>query len=120
MHIRKLGLSPAALACAQAAGITRTEQLTTHPAADLIDSGHFGGPELYDIVCRLNEHRMSLPATPGGQARLPSDRNREMLRLRLVEGHSLAEIGRQTGVSQERVRQLLNLHFGLWGRRCSR
>jgi hypothetical protein len=117
MHIRKLGLSPAALACARAAGITRTEQLTTHTAADLIDSGHFGGPELYDIVCRLNEHNLCLPATSGGQMRPPSERNREMLRLRLVEGRSLAEIGKQTGVSQERVRQILNQHFGLWGRR---
>jgi hypothetical protein len=87
------------------------------PAAELIDSGHFGGAEIYDIVCRLNEHGLSIRATPGGHVRLPSERNREMLRLRLVEGLTLAEIGKRTGVSQERVRQLLNLHFGLWGKR---
>lgn len=117
MHINKLGLSPAARACLKASGITTVEQLTTRPAADLIDSGHFGGAELYEIVNRLNEHGMSLPATQGGQARLPNQRNREMFRLRLVERLSLTEIGKQTGVSQERVRQVLNLHFGLWGRR---
>jgi DNA-directed RNA polymerase sigma subunit (sigma70/sigma32) len=40
-----------------------------------------------------------------------------MLRLRLIERLSLAEIGKRTGVSQERVRQLLRLHFGLSGTR---
>ncbi len=117
MHVAELGLSPAAFACLEAAGITDASHLATHTATELIDSGHFGSAELYEIVCCLNEHGRSLPPIHGGRDRVPNARNREMLRLRLIERLSLAEIGRRTGVSQERVRQLLRLHFGLSGTR---
>jgi DNA-directed RNA polymerase sigma subunit (sigma70/sigma32) len=36
-----------------------------------------------------------------------------MLRLRLIEGLPLAEVGQRTGVTLERVRQLLKTYFGL-------
>jgi Sigma-70, region 4/Bacterial RNA polymerase, alpha chain C terminal domain len=117
MHITELGLSPAALSCLEAAGIADVEHLTTHTASDLIDSGHFAPAELYEIVCRLNQHELSLPSIAGGITRVPCERNRDMLRLRLIEGLTLAEIGKRTGVSTERVRQLLRLHFGLIGTR---
>jgi Sigma-70, region 4/Bacterial RNA polymerase, alpha chain C terminal domain len=117
MHVTELGLSPAALACLEAAGLTDVEQLATHPADDLINSGHFAATELYEIICRLNRHGLSLPTLPGRRGRVPNARNRKMLRLRLIDGLSLTEIGKQTGVSQERVRQLLWLHFGLSGTR---
>jgi len=99
MHPSELGLSPAALACLDAAGI------------------HFGSVELYEIVCQLNQHNRSLPPIHGGRDRVPNVRNREMLRLRLIEGLTLAEIGIRTGVSPERVRQLLRVYFGLSGTR---
>lgn len=38
-----------------------------------------------------------------------------MLRLRVVEGLTLAEIGARFNVGQERARQLLNLYFGMSG-----
>jgi DNA-directed RNA polymerase sigma subunit (sigma70/sigma32) len=52
-----------------------------------------------------------------GHIRVPGQREREMLRLRLVEKLILGEVGEQTGVRKERVRQLLRLRFGLTGRR---
>jgi hypothetical protein len=116
MHISELGLSPAALASLHAAGITEVEHLTTYPAGDLLHNSRIP-TELYEIICRLNQHGRSLPSIPGGLERVPTARNREMLRLRLIEGLSLAEIGHRTGVSRERVRQLLSLHFGLGGTR---
>jgi hypothetical protein len=78
---------------------------------------NFGATELYEIVCRLNQHGRSLPPIRGGHDRVPNARNREMLRLRLVERLTLAEVGERTGVSTERVRQLLRVYFGLSGTR---
>lgn len=70
-------------------------------------------PELYEIVCQLSQHGLSLPPIWGGRIRAPGARELEMFRLRLVERLTLAEVGERTGVSQERVRQILRLHFGL-------
>jgi hypothetical protein len=39
-----------------------------------------------------------------------------MLRLRIIEGLTLAQIGKRVGITTERVRQLLKLHFRLGGR----
>lgn len=115
MHVSELGLSPAALARLDAAGITEVEQLVARPATDLIRRSRFKAAELYEIVCQLKQHGLSLPPIPGGHIRVPSERDLEMFRLRLVERLTLAEVGQRTGVSQERVRQILRLHFGLIG-----
>jgi Sigma-70, region 4/Bacterial RNA polymerase, alpha chain C terminal domain len=117
MHVAELGLSPKALACLDAARITEVEQLTARSFIGLIQSGEVGPSELYEIVCQLNQHALSLPARPGKRMRIPSQRNREMLRLRIIERLTLAEIGERTGISRERVRQILNVHFGLTGTR---
>ncbi len=116
MHITELGLTAASYACLEAAGIADVEQLITHPADDLLPrTAHIGPIELCEVVCQLNRHGYSLPPVPGGQIKVSGKRNREMLRLRLIEGLTLAEIGQRTGVKHERVRQLLRLHFGLRG-----
>jgi DNA-directed RNA polymerase specialized sigma subunit len=47
---------------------------------------------------------------------MPGERNREVFRLRAVEGLSLADTGKQLGISQERVRQVLNVYFGVRGK----
>jgi DNA-directed RNA polymerase sigma subunit (sigma70/sigma32) len=57
----------------------------------------------------------AIGATPRGTATAPSDREREMLRLRTVEGLTLREIGERFGIGAERVRQLLNHYFRLKG-----
>jgi hypothetical protein len=115
MHVTELGLSRVALARLDAAGISEVEQLVTRPATDLIRRDRFRAAELYEIVGQLSEHGLSLPPIRGGRIRAPSERDLEMFRLRLVERLTLAEVGERTGVSQERVRQILRLHFGLIG-----
>jgi hypothetical protein len=113
VDIKALGLSPATTACLEAEGISTVEQLT---ATELLDHG-VTPADLYEIVCQLNDVGLSLPAIPGRHIRLASDREREILRLRLIEHLTLKEIGERIGVSTERVRQLLNMHFGLTGTR---
>jgi hypothetical protein len=50
---------------------------------------------------------------PPQDHRVPEARHVEMLRLRLVEGLTLREVGERTGITGERVKQLLGLYFGL-------
>jgi hypothetical protein len=115
MHITELGLTAASLAALEAIELTDTEKLIAQPADDLLaPTAQIGPMELYEIICRLNEHGYSLPPVPGGPIKVPAQEcRREMLRLRIIDGLTLVEIGRQTGVSSERVRRLLRLHFGL-------
>jgi hypothetical protein len=47
--------------------------------------------------------------------RVPEARHVEMLRLRLVEGLTLRQVGEQTGVTGGRVQQLLSHYFGVPG-----
>lgn len=44
---------------------------------------------------------------------MPDQRNQEILRLRLLEGLSLREVGLRVGITTERVRQILRAYFGL-------
>jgi hypothetical protein len=48
---------------------------------------------------------------PPHDHRIPQERHVEMLRLRLVEGLKLREVGERTGVGPERVRQVLAHYF---------
>jgi hypothetical protein len=50
---------------------------------------------------------------PPHDHRIPQERHVEMLRLRLVEGLTLDEVGERTGVTGGRVQQLLRDYFGL-------
>lgn len=69
-------------------------------------------PELfYALVAR--RHSKGLPALP--DHRIAEDRHLEMLRLRLCEGLPLRDVGERTGVTPERVRQLLALFFDVQG-----
>jgi hypothetical protein len=114
MHITELGLTAVSFACLEAADLTDVEQLIKHPADELLpQTPHIGPLELYEIICQLNRHGYSLPGTHGGIVRVPDQRHREMLRLRIIDGLTLAEVGLQTGVKKERVRQLLKVYFGV-------
>ena len=116
MHVTDLRLSAAALACLEAASMTNVEQLVTRSCDELIYNPHFGAMELYEIICQLNKHGYSLPLTPGGDTRVPSSRDREMLRLRIIEGLTLDEIGLVLDLSTGHVRQILKERFGLGGK----
>jgi hypothetical protein len=115
MDITELGLSPTTLTCLDTAGIVELEQLTDSTPTELLQSG-VGAEELCEIVCQLNHHNLTLTARPGRYTSIPSDRDREMLRLRIIEGLSLEGVGQRIGLHRERVRQLMYLRFGLTGK----
>jgi DNA-directed RNA polymerase sigma subunit (sigma70/sigma32) len=46
---------------------------------------------------------------------VPSERDVEILRLRIVDGATHEAIARAVGLSNERVRQVLGSHFGIYG-----
>jgi DNA-binding NarL/FixJ family response regulator len=114
MHIAELHLSPNALVCLRAADITDVDQLVTLSADGLIERG-IGAAELYEVVCQLNKQGTSLPSSCHGNVYMPNDRNRDIFRLRIVEGLTLKEVGERFGINAERVRQILARHFGLRG-----
>jgi hypothetical protein len=116
MHVTDLRLSAAALACLEAADLNDVEQLVTHSCDELLHSPHFGAMELYEIIRQLNKHGYSLPSTGGGDVAVPSLHDREILRLRIIEGLTLHEIGLVLDLSTSRIRQILKQHFGLSGK----
>jgi transcriptional regulator with XRE-family HTH domain len=107
--VNELGLSTDALTALSTAGISEVGQLGT--ASDLVYRPEFStGVELFEIVCALNRYGLSLK-----HGRVPDDRNREIFRLRVVDGLTLSELGDRFSLNRERVRQLLAVYFGLAG-----
>jgi hypothetical protein len=115
MLIGELGVTPATQAALEAAGIQETDQLR-RPANELLCMSPITGAALYETICRLNELHIGLPSSANATRIVTADdRDLEILRLRIVEGASLRDIAATLGVSRERVRQLLYLHFGMSG-----
>jgi transcriptional regulator with XRE-family HTH domain len=107
----ELGLSQNTMSALKKEGLTRVDQLGS--ATLMLALPELGrGSELYEIVCALNRHGVSLPTTRSH--RIPSDRDREVLRLRIVDGMTLSELARQFGLKPKRIRQILGF-FGLSG-----
>ncbi|MGC2375542.1 MAG: sigma factor-like helix-turn-helix DNA-binding protein [Solirubrobacteraceae bacterium] len=114
MRVAELNISAAAFACLEAAGITDVDQLINHTADDLLVLPHLGAMELHEIVCQLNGHNLSLPPRSGHGFRGGiNPRNREVLRLRIVEGMTFVQIAECSVLSRERVRQILRWNHGL-------
>ena len=112
MRVTNLHLSILARVCLLKADIETVDQLVKHSADDLLYRLDFDSYELYEIVCRLNERGFNLRAH---RRRLPNDRSREMLRLRIIDVLTMREIGERVGVSRPRVDQILSADFGLHG-----
>jgi hypothetical protein len=113
--IAGLELTPATRAVWYAAGIRDTEHLR-RPADELLALSGITGSILYETVCQLNEHHLGLPAyADAPRIMAPTTNDLEMLRLRIVDGASLNEIGITCNLSRERVRQRLHQQFGLTG-----
>ena len=112
MLIAELGLAPATKLALRAAGITSIEQLQC-PANELLDIEPITGAVLYEVVRRLHAHNLGLYTNP--RLRPPTENDIEILRLRVVEGLALRDIAVTCNISAERVRQRLNLRFGLSG-----
>jgi hypothetical protein len=116
VHVSELDISAAALACLATADITDVPQLVKQPTDDLLAVPHFGALELYEIVCQLNDYGLSLAPIPGGRAKGDiTPRNRDILRLRLIDGLTLAAIAERVQLGPERVRQVLRGQYGLTG-----
>jgi hypothetical protein len=115
MLIAGLELAPATRAAWLAVGIRDTDGLR-QPAVVLLELPGITGSILYETVCQLNEHHLGLPArASAARIMAPTTNDLEMLRLRVVDGATLKEIGIVSKLSRERVRQRLHQQFGLTG-----
>jgi AraC-like DNA-binding protein len=115
MRVDELALSQAFLPSLARAGIHETGQLAEYDLGELLRRPEFrSGVELYELICELHRHGLRPFSARGSH--IQTERELEMFRLRAVEGLTLAQIGKRVGVTTERVRQLLKLHFGLGGR----
>lgn len=113
VRLTQLDLSKAALGALRAAGIHDVARLIEHQTGELIQRRELSsGAELYEIVCALHRHGRSFSLYRGSPQ---TEREREMFRLRVIEGLTLKEVGERLRVHPERVRQLLWLHFRLKG-----
>jgi transcriptional regulator with XRE-family HTH domain len=106
--LSEIGLSPPTRLALKREGLDDIQQLGS--ATSMLSRPEFrSGVELYEIVCALNRYGLSY------RSRVPNDRNREIFRLRIVDGLTLAEIAQHYPFDKERVRQILNDFFGLSG-----
>jgi DNA-binding XRE family transcriptional regulator len=115
MRLSEMGLEPATLACLHRGGINTTYRLLEQTYRELIWHCEITPEALYDILRALRRHGMRLKPAPKGIERSVNERNLEVFRLRVVEGHKLKEVGAQVGIGHERVRQILAVYFGLRG-----
>lgn len=113
MRTSELNISAATFGCLQAAGINSTDDFKRYPCDLLLASPYLGPLEVYEVVRELNEHGLTLPPVPGGRLIVPSTPKYEVLRLRMIEGLTLAATGREVGLGKERVRQILSGHYGM-------
>jgi ribosome-binding protein aMBF1 (putative translation factor) len=115
MRLSEYGFKPATIACLHNAGIDATWELDDHTYRELIWHSQIPAPILYDVLCVLHQQDKTLKPTTRKNARPLTERNLEIFRLRVVEGHTLKEVGEQVSIGTERVRQILARHFGLYG-----
>jgi len=115
MRLSEMGLEPATLACLHRGGINTTYRLLEQTYRELIWHSEITPEAPYDILRALRRHGMRLKPAPKGTERSVNERNLEVFRLRVVEGHTLKEVGKQVGIGHERVRQILAGFFGLRG-----
>jgi DNA-binding CsgD family transcriptional regulator len=114
MRVNELALSQAVLPSLAKAGIHTVEQLAEQNLGGLLRQPEFrSGVELYELIREL--HRHGLTPFAARASHVQTERELEMLRLRVIEGLTLAQIGQRLGIKGERARQLLKLHFGLGG-----
>ena len=111
-RLNELGLSPHTLSALSKAGLENVDQLGG--ASSMLARTEFSsGAELYEIVCALNRHGLSLPTSHAHRAR--TDREREIFRLRIVDGLTLDELAQLYSLHKERIRQILKSSFDLSG-----
>jgi hypothetical protein len=115
MRLCEMGLEPTTLACLRRGGINTTYWLLDHTYRELIWHSEITPEALYDILRALRRHGMRLKPHTKGSERSVNQRNLEVFRLRVVEGHRLKATAEPLGIGVERVRQILSAYFGLRG-----
>jgi hypothetical protein len=115
MRLSEMGFEPTTLACLRRGGINTTYRLLEHTYRELIWHSEITPEALYDVLCALRRHGMTLKPATKGIERPVSERNLEVFRLRVVEGRKLREVAERNGIGIERVRQILSACFGLRG-----
>jgi transcriptional regulator with XRE-family HTH domain len=106
----ELGLSPNTMSALKREALSNVDELGS--ATSMLARPEFSdGTALYELVCALNRYGLVLP---GCRTRVPSDRDREIFKLRIVDGLLLPELARVHGLNAERIRQIL-ASFGLSG-----
>lgn len=82
-----------------------------------------GAPTVYELAAALTAQGRTLAKYAGSENRPAApelrERNLSILRLWLIERRSLAEIGREVGLSRSRVDQILKAYFGVHKRRAA-
>jgi DNA-binding XRE family transcriptional regulator len=116
MRLSEMGFQPTTLACLHRGGINTTYRLLEQTYRELIWHSEVTSEALYDILCTLRRHGMTLKPATNGIERPVNERNLEVFHLRVVEGCSLKETGDRVGIGVERVRQILAGYFGLHGK----
>lgn len=115
MLIVELRLAPATRAAWYRVGIRDTDHLR-RPAVELLALPRITGSILHETTEQLHEHHFGLPAYAGASRIFASTTDDlEILRLRVVERSSLAEIAETFQLSRDGVRQRLPSRFGLSG-----
>ncbi len=115
MRLSEMGLEPTTLACLRSGGINTTYRLLEHTYRELIWHSEITSEAVYDILRALRRHGMTLKPATNGIERPVNERNLEVFRLRVVEGHKLREVAERNAIGVERVRQILSGYFGLRG-----
>jgi hypothetical protein len=103
MRVSKLAPSQAVLPTSLAgAGIHEVDQLAEYTTGELIQRPELSsGVELYELICELHRHGLTPFSRHGGHVQ--GEREREMFRLRAVEGLTLDQIGERFGIKRARA-----------------
>ncbi|MHB8241948.1 MAG: helix-turn-helix domain-containing protein [Solirubrobacteraceae bacterium] len=108
-RLNELGLSPNTMSVLAMERLEEIHELGTANSM-LARAGFSDGTALYEIVCALSRFGLSLPG--GRTGRVPSPRDLDIFRRRIIDGLLLPELARLYGVNVERIRQILRF-FGL-------
>lgn len=113
--LAEMGLRPSTRATLLNVGIYTTYRLFEHTCRELIWHCEVRPEQLYEVLCKLDRLGMGLqPTTIAGPCRV-GERNLEVFRLRVVEGHTVKEVASRMDITIVRVRQILSDYFGLHG-----
>lgn len=112
--MENLHLSDETVARLREAGITATDELAAQTADWLLE--HLDSEQTYEVAAALYSAGLGLKPSEGANYfKRANDRYLDMLRLRLIEGLTLPQIGERHGISGSTARIHLRKFWGLTG-----